>query len=346
MKLFFNNIILLISFLLLSANVSAQNDCALNLKNAQKLYTQGVIEEIPSLLNPCLEEGFNTEDKIQAYKLLILTYLFDDKKDLAEETMLKFLKTNPEYKVNPAIDPAEFIFLFNSYYTKPVLEIGVTAALNYSFPFITKLYGPSNVSQDKSKYKSSGMGFQIGPKIVYHISDKYDVGATVIYSQRQFELTSSLFDFSKTILIETQKLIEVPVVGYYKFEFTEKIKPYVLSGLAYSYLFDASYKPVRQYIDNSHNDVSGSDFSLKEFRRKNNVSIVLGAGARYKIPNGNIFFNIKYSLALLNQVNADNRLSDFDFISRYYSYDSNFNINNLTISVGFLYSIFNHKKIK
>ena len=346
MKFIFNNIILVIFFLLITANVSAQNDCALNLKEAQKLYTQGVIEEIPGLLNPCIEEGFNTEDKIQAYKLLILTYLFDDNKDLAEETMLKFLKTNPEYKVNPAIDPAEFIFLFNSYNTKPIFEIGVTTALNYSFPFITKLYGPGNVADNESKYKPSGMGFQIGPKFIYHISDKYDIGTQVVYSQKKFEFTSALSDFSKTSLIETQQLIHVPVVAYYKFEFSEKIKPYVLSGLAYSYLFDASYKPVRQYTDNSRNDVSGSDFSLKDFRRKNNVSFVVGAGARYKIPHGNIFFNLKYSLDLLNQVNADNRLSDFDFISRYYSYDSNFNINNLTISVGYLYSIFNHKKIK
>ncbi|MBE9467441.1 MAG: PorT family protein [Bacteroidetes bacterium] len=346
MKLFFKNIILLISFLLLSANISAQDDCALNLKEAQKLYTQGIIEEIPALLNPCLEQGFNTEDKIQAYKLLILTYLFDDNKELAEETMLKFLKTNPEYKLNPAIDPAEFIFLFNSYNTKPIFELGVTAGLNYSFPFITKLFGPGNVATDVSKYKSSGMGVQFGPKFICHISDKYDIGTQVVYSQKKFELTSALSDFSKTSLIETQKLIHIPVVAYYKFELTEKIKPYVLSGLAYSYLFDASYKPVRQYTDNSSNDVSGSDFSLKDFRRKNNVSIIVGAGARYKIPHGNIFFNIKYSLDLLNQVNVDNRLSDFDFISRYYSYDSNFNINNLTISVGYLYSIFNHKKIK
>ncbi len=346
MKFILNKIIFVIFLLLIIARVDAQVDCAINLKKAQKLYSQGVIEEIPNLLNSCLEKGFNTEDKIQAYKLLILTYLYDDKKDDAEATMLKFLKTSPEYKINPAIDPAEFIFLFNSYNTKPIFSIGFTAGINYSFPYITELFGPNNVIKNQGKYKSSGMGFQFGPKLVYHISDKYDIGTQIVYTQSKFEFTSSLSDFSKTSLLETQNRIEIPVTGYYKFDFTEKIKPYVLSGLSYSNIIDASYKPLRQYTGNSHTDLSGSDFSLSNFRRKNNFAVIIGAGTRYKIPTGNLFFNIKYSIVLLNQVNPDNRLSDFDFISRYFYYDNNFKINNLTISVGYLYSIFNHKKIK
>ena len=345
MKLILNRIIFLILLLLIVIKVDAQSDCALNLKKAQKLYSQGIIEEIPSLLNSCLENGFNKEDKIQAYKLLILTYLYDDKKDQAEATMLKFLKTDPEYKINKAIDPAEFIFLFNSYNTKPVFSIGVTAGINYSFPYITELFGPNKITKNGDKYKSS-LGFQFGPNFIYHISDKYDVGSQVVYFQKKFQLISTLSDFSKTTLIETQTGIEIPVTAYYKFDFTKKIKPYALSGLTYSNIINASYKPIRQYTDNSHNDVSGSDFSLNNFRRKSNISIIIGTGVRYKIPNGNIFFNIKYSFGLLNQVNTNNRLSNFNFISRYYSYDNNFNINNLTISFGYLYSIFNHKKIK
>lgn len=346
MKFILNRIIFLILLLLPVIKVNAQSDCALNLKKAQKLYSQGVIEEIPNLLNSCLENGFNKEDKIQAYKLLILTYLYDDKKDEAEATMLKFLKTDPEYKINKAIDPAEFIFLFNSYNTKPVFAIGFTAGINYSFPYITELYGPNNVIKNQGKYKPSGMGFQFGPNFIYHISDKYDVGSQVVYSQKKFQFISTLSDFSKTTLVETQTQFEIPITAYYKFEFSKKIKPYALSGLSYSNIINASYKPVRQYTDNSHNDLSSSDFLLNNFRRKSNISIFIGTGVRYKIPNGNVFFNIRYSFCLLNQVNTNNRLSDFNFISRYFYYDNNFNINNLTISFGYLYSIFNHKKIK
>ena len=74
-------------FVIGSQYAFSQTDCSVKLDSAQNLFENGIIEEIPQVLNPCIEEGFTREQKISAYKLIILTYLFDDNQQGAESTM-------------------------------------------------------------------------------------------------------------------------------------------------------------------------------------------------------------------------------------------------------------------
>ena len=95
----------------------AQDDCSVLLRRAQKYYDDGVIEEVPALLTSCLEDGFTKEEKVDAYKLLILCSIYEDNIDQADDQMLAFLKANPEYEINQSVDAAEFIHFFKSYKT-------------------------------------------------------------------------------------------------------------------------------------------------------------------------------------------------------------------------------------
>ena len=64
-----------------------ENNCFLSLKEAEKLYDQGKLELVYPTLSNCLNDGFTKEEKVQAYRLLVLTYLFDDKTQKAEQNM-------------------------------------------------------------------------------------------------------------------------------------------------------------------------------------------------------------------------------------------------------------------
>ena len=86
--------IVILVFLLIFTQVKflyAQEDCALSLIKAQKLFDEGVIEEVPGTLAPCLNSGFSKEEKVSAYKLLVLTFLFEDRLNDAQNAMLKLL---------------------------------------------------------------------------------------------------------------------------------------------------------------------------------------------------------------------------------------------------------------
>ena len=95
-------------FTLINVNLKAQ-DCTETLTQARNLFNEGVIESIPQMLEACIENGFNKEEKVQAYKLLIQAYLFEDNIVEAENTLLKLKKTNPVYEIDCEKEVFEFI---------------------------------------------------------------------------------------------------------------------------------------------------------------------------------------------------------------------------------------------
>src|SRR4030042_613026 len=109
---------------LFSLTARAQDDCSKTLQEARNRYDLGMIDEIPKMLAPCMQEGFTRTQRIEAYKLLILAYLFDDDQFDAEKTMFEFLKKFPEYQIMPN-DPVEFIHLFESYRTTSEFSFGI-----------------------------------------------------------------------------------------------------------------------------------------------------------------------------------------------------------------------------
>ena len=97
-KLFIHSLIAL--SILISTPLYSQETgkCAEKLKNAQTSFDKGQVEEVPSMLRDCMKSGFNKEEALTAYKLLIQTYLLEDETGRADSVMYTFLKKYPEYK--------------------------------------------------------------------------------------------------------------------------------------------------------------------------------------------------------------------------------------------------------
>src|SRR5512133_4345830 len=138
----------------------SQQDCATKIQEAQRYYDQGIIEEIPSMLAPCMQDGFTRTQKIEAYKLIIMSYLFNENQFEAERTMLEFLKKYPEYEIMPN-DPVEFVYLLESYRTASVFSFGVSGGFNLTDPRIIEPYTTLNTSEATLK-NIIRPGFQVG----------------------------------------------------------------------------------------------------------------------------------------------------------------------------------------
>src|SRR5690348_11970776 len=110
--------LLLLTVLLAAGVARAQlTSCAQTLRLARSTYEQGRLHEVPELLERCLENGFSRQEKVEAYKLLCLSYIYLEEPAKADEAMLDLLRTDHYFEINETTDPAEFVALYKTFRT-------------------------------------------------------------------------------------------------------------------------------------------------------------------------------------------------------------------------------------
>ena len=342
---------------LLPLFASGQNECAFILQEAQEMFDAGLIETIPSKLASCLaDDGFTNEEELQAHKLIILSYLFDDNLEQAETSMLAFLNHFPAY-VPVATDPREFITLMETYDTRPVLMLGGSLGFNFSFPIVSGKVGVFNYSKSPGNYVPGGAGFHGSFRMSRRAGAKIDLMAELQYAYNRFDFyletdvedqsfTGEITDFSIIEYYETQNRIYLPLGASYKL-FDGKFTPYISAGIVPSMLFDATGDGLRLYKNTGavrYDPVPVSGVKILEMRRIFNAWAYLGAGATYKIGPGEFFIDARFYVNLLNQFRpgADRFNQKLAFESFYVSDD--LLLNNLMISAGYMFPIYNPKK--
>jgi outer membrane protein W len=334
----------IIAILFISNIIStySQDSCANTLAKAQELYDAGVIEQIPELLAPCLSKGFSKDESIKAYKLIITSYLFNENNQEADNTMLQFLKQNPDYEVT-ANDQAEFIQLFKSFKKIPVTYMGVIAGSNITNGYITELYGPFNLNGNKPKYKTNGIGYQAGVSFSQYMFNNLYINLDVLYIHNAYE-----YNYSGEYVvsfIEKQNRVELPLTFTYVFLNTNKISPYIRAGASASYLLSATGKATRSFTVSGPEPISSPIYTITDNREPYAFWGLAGAGVQYKYKMDLFFLDIRYSMGFTNQVNAKNRYTNnSELLSIYYYQDSGFTLSNLSFSVGYMYTFYKTKK--
>jgi hypothetical protein len=99
----------------------AQDQCALALNEAQDKFEWVSCMKYLRLINSCIKDGFSKEQKIAAYRLLTLTYLYLNYYEEADKSYLELLKLSPEYNINDELDPMEIINHHDKFTTKPTI---------------------------------------------------------------------------------------------------------------------------------------------------------------------------------------------------------------------------------
>jgi hypothetical protein len=346
----FNPFFLIFFFFLFKSLTGSAQDCIFTLQAAEKLYTQGLIEEIPQMLEPCIRRGLSKEDKVQALKLVILSELFDDNLQEAENKMLSFLRQYPEYELTPA-DVAEFIFLFESYEVLPLFSVGGTFGANISLNQVIENFGASDLNEYSGNYLLSGVGLQGGLYINRYIYKNLGVSFEVLYTQNiynfqdkiPYEATTNsygIIDYEETLTT-----ILVPLTLTYDFYTPTKWDPYIRGGFGTGLLMDAKSSLVRDYEGTGSVQlakIKGSDIAFKNSRKDFNFWAVLGGGVKFKIPHSYIMMDLRYNFGLNNIVERENRYSqDEQPIVFDYHYEGNdFRLDNITFSVGWVYTFY------
>jgi hypothetical protein len=317
--------------------LNAQENCALNLKKAQELYSSGEIEKIPELIESCLENGFTKEERVLAYKVLINAYVFDDNLEKAEAVMLSFLKKYPEYEVI-STDPSEFVNLMQQFDNKPRFSIGVIAGGTYSVIRVIEPVNTSPIKNNFGSYNTSGVSYHAGFIFLKSLNTKINLIVEADFKTTVFDHYLDPNSFTTNSYYESQQMINFPISASYTFG-NGKYAPYARIGFNTGILISSGADLITlpgnesPRIPNLENRETLCFYGL------------IGGGVKYKVPKAYIFFDVRYNLGLNNQVNSMKRNnSQTDEVWLYQTRDDSFYHDDLNFSLGFVRTIYKPRK--
>ncbi len=336
------NKILTITLLIFFFHIPAQSqdNCTRILEEAEQLFDQGIIEDIPDLLSGCLQQGFSPGEKMRAEKLLVLVYVFDNKPREAEDIMRGFLRDNPEYEIQPD-DPAEFTLLFSGFRTIPFMSFGAFLGGNFSSASMLEQYGPYNPDLGEGRFGITSPGFQIGSALNFFLTNELELSLEGIYTINSFSYSNLQYGFADVYKKETHNRLEFPVSVTWNFDIGRWM-PYLRIGGSYGLLMNAYSDYKRSYTGTDYvifSPIEELQSDISDRRNHSFFNAVAGAGIKYKIPGGHLYLDLKYFYGLSDLVIPEERWSQ-DAVFKFYNADSDFHLDYLTFSIGYRYSLY------
>jgi hypothetical protein len=354
---------LLPAFLILlfaSPGFAQKASSAQTLRLAQATYESGRLHEVEGFLRDF--KSTVKQEQIAAYKLLCLTFIYLEEPAKADEQMLRILTTDNYFRPSDA-DPAEFVALWKTFRRDPIYRIGGKFGSSISKPNVISFI-PSN--DGKSEYKP-GIGFQGGftfelpltrfakgltfsPELNFsYKSFNYVNDAKVThyeYPSDEEPAVEEQRDF-KTSGKENHMWISLPMTVQYNlfqsyFE-QKKLQPFIGLGISTDFLLNARSTFLRTKENASSQDEETLDLTSE--RTKLNISAIASAGFKLRITGGYAIAEVRYSQGFSKISDIDNiyAIAEKTFPTGYV--DGVFKLSSLSVSVGYVYNIFNPKKL-
>lgn len=352
-------LLLLCSLFLLSFKVAfSQQSGAQTLRLAQSIYEQGRLHEIPDLLSDAKMVGFSKAERVSAYRLLTLSYIYLEEPEKADVAMQKLLQTDHFFEPNANVEPAEFMGLYKTFRTKPVFSGGLKFGGNFTTPFLSDIYYVSATAPGKGKY-APGFGFQIGvvfeKEFFVNSRNKFlrriTFAPEAIYMGRTFDYTNpDVFTSIATgasaadqVITVKQQWLDINAIFQLKLNKSNALSIYTGLGPGISYLLGASNTMVTTRAS-SVGVVSGPDVDFKDSYKTLVPSATGLAGVKLKFGDFYIVGELKVQYSFLNPVdNSARSVPDAAFGYAYVL--PNYKPLNLTANIGFIIPYFNPIKL-
>ena len=342
--------------ILVGGLLHAQQSCSQRLERAEDLYDQGKLLEIDALISGCLsDEGFSEAEAVRARKLLTKVAIFTDNEPKAEEEFVELLRLDPVHILQPE-DPSELRVLRSKFRTWPVYRLEFKGGVNLSMVGVKEQYSVFSANADEKDYGDPiGLGFQGEVDITRHLKNGIEVGTGIQYRLSKYtvktESSGAIEGVYITSITNSQTMLRLPLFGRYNFKYSYlgeyPISPFVFGGISVDYLMSAKYANASRSGGTSVT-ISGEDADLKNFNQVNNfnLSLILGAGAKWTLKKGNFFFaEIRFdkSLGLYNvpeERYANQKIyGDLQFV------EDDVLLNFMSVNIGIIKSVFKPEKL-
>lgn len=326
----------------------AQTVCTQKLRTARTVYEDGRFHELSALLSACIKNGFTDEERTEAYRLLVLGYIYLDEPENADEAMLGLLRDNPRFQINEAADPEELISLYKTFRTWPVFRYGAKFGINYSGANAISANGTNNLNDNSSKGEyEPNLGFRGGVVIEIPITPKFTFNPELYFSLVNFTYDNENYlpAHSQIEAQEKQMLFELPVLVQYQL-FEKPYHPYVAIGVTPTYLLGDELE-IERTIEGSQ-AIELDDRDIMDLRETFGMNATIAAGIKLLIGDGYYVVEGRINYGLLNMSDQSQSLTADPELAWSWRYaDSEFKVNTVSLSViGYLFDKYIPKKLK
>ena len=323
--------------------------CAQTLRLATSTYEQGRLHELEGILSSCLTQGFTNEQKVAAYKLLTQAYIYLEEPKKADSTMLELLNTDHYFQINPEIDPAEFVALYKTFRTDPVLAVGLKVGGALTLPSVMSDYYVADASKGTGKY-SPALGFTVGLMAQKEIGKhkKIVLAPEIMFTTRSITETSLLFTNDSTKVkggsyeaVYKQNWVDFNAIVRYKLN--AKFDPYVGIGPGISFSLSEATQLTTTGLTNT--SVSGPDVDIKKSFNTTVLSVMGVVGAKLRIGSIYVEAEVRYQQGLTNVINGSSR-TNIEMAADYAGTSNDFNQSKVSGTLAVVYPIFKPIKLK
>lgn len=297
----------------------------------------------------------NKQDKVEAYKILCLSYIYLEEPEKADEAMLNILRTDPYFEINAAVDPAELVALYYTFRRDPIYRIGVKLGGNFSRPNVSESVSAVQLDED-SQFKTS-FGLQFGIVAEFPVSKKLTLHGELLYLQHRFQINekvnrgidletgeSLINEFTGT---ESQSWVSLPLSVEYTYlnpdsRLHKKFRPYIAGGVVIEYLMNSKITAERQRED----EASIPESSIDVDREKVNISLMVSTGIKIKMASGLFVVDITYVHGLTNVSSTETAYSNQKLLWEYGYADPVFKMSSFGTTLSYVQDIFKPKKMR
>ena len=340
--------ILLLALILTAVCKGFSQNCAQTLRLARSTYDQGRLHELPALMKDCLDpkrtDGFTKQEKVEAYKLLTMSYIYLEEPEKADSSMLLLLRTDPYFLPNENIDPQEFLGLYKTFRTDPVYRVGLKAGVAFSQPNVTS---STPLTNGETKYENQ-LGIIAGAIFEIPVLKKFVLNPEVLFFSRRFGQVDNINQNSSTAP-EVLSWASIPVSLQYEF-FKEKFKknerkviPYVSLGVQTDFLLSASQEATTERTGSA--TITPQTYDNSAFRKQIMFSALISAGVKIKAGPGLLVGEVRYAHGLTPVTDASSVFGNQLLTFNNYIGPSIYTVSSLAITVGYGYNIFKPKKL-
>jgi hypothetical protein len=329
-----------------------EQTCEQTLNDAQAEFDAGRFYGLPAMLKKCLEGGFTGEQRFRAYYILTQAYLVLDDPIAAEDSYLKLLKVNPEFRASIANDPIDLYYLSKKFTSRPRFTPHYRLGLNASFP--STLANVSTYADGTENNSGLRIGFpMLGAGIDFNINDNWAIGGEANFAPKTYSLAAkNIFGGDDVSLIERSGWFDFPIYIKYQKD-SGRFRPFGYAGFAFNLLMSSTATMVANDVlaSGSTRITQGADVDFSYSRNTLNRSLVFGGGVKYKVGKNFVYADLRYMLGLNNVVIPDRNFyqpggSLAESVTSYGYVSEFFRLDNLSLSFGFVMPIYDPRRLK
>jgi hypothetical protein len=332
-----------LSVIVTAVSRAQDQDCLSKLDGAETLFNTGLFEEVPTLLEDCMEL-YEEADKKKAYRLIILSHYMNDNIAAAEENMYFLLKEFPDYKpvANELVD---FQYIYNSFNVRRSLDLGISMGPAWTSGRIIEPFSPFS---DPFTYRANGPGIFAAAYIDIPVSPLISINTEPGYLLAKYEIRyentiNGIYNIEQS---ETNSLLQLPV--YAKVTFLEsQVQPYAKAGFMLSYMTGAKTQSRIESVGSTTGQIENTiQRDHMEFRNTLYYCLGGGAGVKLNFKKSYLFTELDYQLSLNKTLKKGTNRYNQQNLWTHGWIDSDFGLMHISIRIGMAWSIYTIKKIR